>query len=82
MSRRTTKLLKAALSALDYTGADRLAAPFTAGDGVIFMLHQVLPGEPRAFEPNGILKVTPEFLDSVIRQVRASGFDIVSLDDV
>lgn len=82
MSRHTTSLLKAALSALHYTGAARLAAPFTSGDGVIFMLHQVVPAAPRAFEPNGILKVTPEFLDGVIRQVRAGGFEIVPLDDV
>lgn len=26
------------------------------------MLHQVMPGTPRAFEPDGILKVTPEVL--------------------
>lgn len=82
MSRRTTKVLKVALSALHYSGADRLAAPFTRGDGVIFMLHQVMPGARREFDPNGILKVTPEFLDGVIRQVRDSGFEIVALDDV
>lgn len=82
MSRRTTKALQAALSALHYSGADRLAAPLTRGDGVIFMLHQVMPGARRGFDPNGILKVTPEFLDGVIRQVRDSGFEIISLDDV
>jgi peptidoglycan/xylan/chitin deacetylase (PgdA/CDA1 family) len=82
MSRRSTKLFKAALSALHYTGADGLIAPFTAGNGVIFMLHQVTPEAPRDFEPNRILKVTPKFLDSVIVQVRASGFDIIGLDDV
>jgi peptidoglycan/xylan/chitin deacetylase (PgdA/CDA1 family) len=82
MSGRKTKILRAVLSVLHCTGADRLAAPFTGGDGVIFMLHQVVPGARRGFEPNGILKVTPEFLDGVIRQVRDSGFEIVSLDDV
>jgi peptidoglycan/xylan/chitin deacetylase (PgdA/CDA1 family) len=82
MPRRSTKLFKAALSALHYTGADGLIAPFTAGNGVIFMLHQVTPDAPREFEPNRILKVTPEFLESVIVQVRQSGFDIVALDDV
>lgn len=82
MSRRSTKLLKAALSALHYTGADGLIAPFTAGNGVIFMLHHVVPEAPRDFEPNGILKVTPDFLESVIREVREEGFDFVSLDEV
>ena len=82
MSRRTTSLLKAALSALHYTGADHLAAPYVGGDGVILMLHQVTQERPRDFEPNGILKVTPDFLDSVIREVRAAGFEIIALDDV
>ena len=82
MSRRTTKLMKAALAALHYTGADGLIAPFTAGNGVIFMLHHVVPDAPRDFEPNGILKVTPAFLESVILQVRNAGFDIIGLDDV
>lgn len=82
MSRRTTEVLKAALSALHYSGAARVASPFTRGDGVIFMLHQVMPGARRGFDPNGILKVTPDFLDSVIREVRDSGFEIVALDDV
>lgn len=82
MSRRSTQLLKAALSALHYSGADGLIAPYTSGDGVIFMLHHVTPEAPRAFEPNGILKVTPDFLDAVIRQVKAAGFDCIALDEV
>ena len=76
MSKRSTQLLKAALSALYYTGADGLTAPFTRGDGVIFMLHRVTPEPVREFEPNRILKVTPEFLDNVVRQVTEAGFDL------
>ncbi len=82
MSRRSTKFLKAALSALHYSGADGLAAPFFSGKGVIFMLHHVVPEAPREFEPNGILKITPEFLETVIRQVLDSGFECISMDDV
>ena len=77
MSRRTTKILKAVLSALHYSGADSMIAPFTRGIGAIFMLHHVNPEEPGRFEPNRILKVTPQFLEVVIRQVRASGFEII-----
>ena len=82
MSRRSTTLLKAALTALHYTGADGLMAPYTSGNGVIFMLHHVTPEAPRAFEPNRILKITPAFLDATIRQVRDAGFDFVAMDDV
>lgn len=82
MTKRSTRLLKAALSALHFTGADGLIAPFTSGKGVIFMLHHVTPDEGGAYAPNGILKVTPDFLESVIVQVKAAGFDCISLDDV
>lgn len=82
MTKRSTKLFKAALSALHYSGADGLIAPFTAGNGVIFMLHQVTPEAPEAFEPNRILKITPAFLESVIFQVREAGFEIIGMDDV
>lgn len=81
MSRRSTKLLKAVLSTLHYTGADSVIAPFTRGIGAILMLHHVRPDRPDSFEPNRILKVTPDFLEQAIRQVRVSGFEIVSLDE-
>jgi hypothetical protein len=81
MSRRTTRILKAVLSTLHYSGADSMIAPFTRGIGAIFMLHHVNPEKPGRFEPNRILKITPQFLELVIRQVRQSGFEIVSLDE-
>ncbi|WP_424594368.1 polysaccharide deacetylase family protein [Bradyrhizobium sp.] len=46
------------------------------------MLHHVTPVAPRAFEPNGILKVTPGFLETVITVVKTAGFDCIGLDDV
>lgn len=82
MSRPSTHFLKAALSALYYSGADGLAAPFTRGDGIIFMLHRVTPEPVGPFEPNRILKVTPDFLDHVLRQVIEAGFDLLSLDEI
>ena len=71
MSRRTTRLLKAGLSALHFSGADSVIAPFTRGIGAVFMLHHVNPEKPARFEPNRILRVTPQFLELVIRQVRS-----------
>src|SRR5262245_27484630 len=80
MSRRIT-FLKAVLSALHYSGADAMIAPLTRGIGAIFMLQHVRPEKPSSFEPNRILEVTPDFLEQVITQVIASGFEIVSLDE-
>ena len=78
-----TAMMKAALSGLYHTGAHRLLAPYTQGVGLIFTLHQVRPEpEPqKAFAPNRILEVTPDFLDAVIDQVQEAGLDIVSLDE-
>ena len=82
MSRRTTRYVKAALSALHYSGTGGLLAPVTGGLGAIFMLHQVGPETPNDFSPNRILKVTPDFLDLTIRQTMESGFDILSMDEI
>jgi peptidoglycan/xylan/chitin deacetylase (PgdA/CDA1 family) len=59
-----------------------MMAPLTRGDGVIFMLHHVSPEPPQEFEPNRILRITPDFLGSVVRQVIDSGFDVLSLDEL
>ncbi len=73
--------LKAALRTLYYTRLDHLFAPMTKSDGVIFMLHHVLPGEPDAFAPNRILRITPEFLTVVVEHVLDRDFECVSLDE-
>lgn len=79
----TTKadILKAGLSALYYSRAHRLLAPYARGVGLIFTLHQVCPATGGDFQPNRILQVTPEFLDAVCEQVTTLGFDPVSLDE-
>ncbi|MBS0242299.1 MAG: polysaccharide deacetylase family protein [Proteobacteria bacterium] len=81
MSRRSRAFLKAALSALHYSGADRMLAPMTRGVGVIFTLHRVRPAT-EGFGPNRILEISPEFLDETIRLVLDRGFEVLSLDDV
>jgi peptidoglycan/xylan/chitin deacetylase (PgdA/CDA1 family) len=82
MSLHSKALIKATLSALYYSGAGRLLSPLTRGAGVIFMLHHVRPEPPQEFEPNRILKVTPDFLDGVISHVLEAGFEVLALDQV
>ena len=81
MGQTTTALLRSVLAAIHYSGAGRMLAPLTRGDGAVFMLHHVSPEPIEAFAPNGVLTVTPAYLESVIEHVRAAGFDIVSLDE-
>ncbi|HJU31647.1 MAG TPA: polysaccharide deacetylase family protein [Hyphomicrobiaceae bacterium] len=80
MSRRT-RLFKATLSALHFSGADSMIAPLTRGVGAILALRRVQPPVPGDVTPNRTSKVTPEFLEQVIVQVGASGFEVVSLDE-
>lgn len=78
-------IFKAGLDTLYYTGAYRALAPSWQGVGAILMLHHVKPeaGESRKkrFAPNGILEVSPDFLDSVIRRLKSLDIDIISLDE-
>ena len=81
MSTISTLALKAGLAALQYSGAARLLRPLTGGTGAILMLHHVLLDKPAGFAPNQLLQITPDFLDSVIREVRRQGYDTVSLSE-
>jgi peptidoglycan/xylan/chitin deacetylase (PgdA/CDA1 family) len=78
-----TAMMKAAMAGLYHTGAHRLLAPYTQGTGLIFTLHHVRPesAKLKAFAPNRILEVTPEFLDAVLDQVEDAGLDVITLDE-
>jgi peptidoglycan/xylan/chitin deacetylase (PgdA/CDA1 family) len=76
------KVISLGLNAIGRSGAARLAARWTAGLGAVLMFHHVRPYEPRPFEPNRILEITPEFLDAVLARVTALGYEIVPLADV
>lgn len=70
------------LRAFAVTRFDRLAAPYLAGRGVILTMHHVWRGRTMLFQPNRILEISPDFLQSVIRMIRAEGLDICHLDEV
>ena len=52
------------------------------GVGAIMTLHHVRPPRRGRFQPNRLLEVTPAFFESVIRRLRRSGVDLVSLDEM
>ena len=74
-------LMRTALATLYHSGGHRLLAPITRGLGAILMLHRVSPQPAAAFDPNGTLRVMPDFLDGAIRLARAEGYECVSLDE-
>ncbi len=85
MKNLKSNVIKRGLDTLYFTGAYKALASGWQGVGAIFMLHHVRKGadgdHDSRFAPNGILEITPEFLDAVIAHVKALGLDIVSLDE-
>ena len=66
-------LIRLSLNALSLSGAPRWlpAAPDAAG--FIVTLHHVRPARLSPFDPNGLLSVTPEFLDRLLGHLSAAG---------
>lgn len=75
------KAFSAAFTAIAATGADRWGRGVAQGKGAILTLHHVRPAPPGGFRPNGLLEITPDFLDRALTLIRAEGYDIVSLDE-
>ncbi|MCL4765090.1 MAG: polysaccharide deacetylase family protein [Hyphomicrobiaceae bacterium] len=72
-------IFRQAAIAMGATRADRLVGRRYRGLGAIFILHSVVDDrQEHLFDP---LRTGARFLDAVIRQVRAEGTDIVTLDE-
>ncbi len=75
-------IIRGALELLYFSGAHAALKPFVGGVGVILTLHHVRPPRPGRFQPNRILEITPRFLTRVVKLLRRSGLDLVSLDEM
>jgi peptidoglycan/xylan/chitin deacetylase (PgdA/CDA1 family) len=73
------RVFRTGLTALSVTGAARLLSAKTRGLGAVLMFHHVRPARPRAFDPHGILEITPEFLDATLQHVKMRGYDIIPI---
>ncbi len=73
---------RTAMETLYFSGAHLLMRPLLGGVGAILTLHHVRPPRPDRFQPNRLLEVTPRFFERVIRRLRRSGADLVSLDEM
>lgn len=74
-------LIRNALVLLKTSGLARALSPWTSGRGIIFTLHHVRPAAKKQFNPNGMLEITPEFLDEILQYFKDQKIDIVSLDE-
>jgi peptidoglycan/xylan/chitin deacetylase (PgdA/CDA1 family) len=70
------------MEALYFSGAHVLLRPWLGGVGAVMTLHHVRPPRRDAFQPNRLLEVNPDFFERVIRRLRRSGADLVSLDEM
>ncbi len=75
------QILVAGMQAFHACKLHRVAPPFMAGVGTILTFHHVRPARRDGFQPNRHLEVGPAFLDTLITRIRASGDEIVSLDE-
>jgi peptidoglycan/xylan/chitin deacetylase (PgdA/CDA1 family) len=75
-------IIRGGLESLYFTGAYIAFKPFVAGVGAILTLHHVRPPRPGRFQPNRLLEITPRFLSRVVKSLRRSQVDIVSLDEM
>ena len=75
-------IIRTGLETLYFTGMHHLMRPLLGGVGIILTLHHVRPRRPEAFQPNHLLEVTPEFFERLLRRLKNSGLDVISLDEM
>lgn len=75
-------IIRGGLEALYVSGAHVLARPVLGGLGAILTLHSVRPQRSERFQPNRLLEIAPSFLEEIIRHLRRSRVDLVSLDEM
>jgi peptidoglycan/xylan/chitin deacetylase (PgdA/CDA1 family) len=67
---------------LYFTGLHHWMRPLVGGVGSILTLHHVRPPRKEAFQPNRLLEVTPIFFEAVLRRLKRSRIDVITLDEM
>jgi peptidoglycan/xylan/chitin deacetylase (PgdA/CDA1 family) len=75
-------IIRTGLETLYFSGMHHLMRPMLGGVGAILTFHHVRPPRRDAFQPNRLLEVTPVFFEGVLRRLRRSRRDIISLDEM
>jgi peptidoglycan/xylan/chitin deacetylase (PgdA/CDA1 family) len=75
-------IIRGGLESLYFSGAHVALKPLVGGAGAILTLHHVRPPRPDRFQPNRLLEVTPRFLARVVKLLRRSRVDVISLDEM
>lgn len=76
------KMIGATLESLSAIHADRWLPMPSNMAGFVVTLHHVRPAGYSEFDPNGLLSISPEFLDLFIAQFQSEGWEFVSVDEL
>lgn len=77
------RLLDVFINLMKHTKLYRLFCPFFVGNGVIIVLHRVLPEKPNLrITANSRIEITPQFLEQLITFFLEKKYEVVSLDTV
>ncbi len=82
MSSLRHRLFAAGFAAASAVRANEWLRPLARGCGIILTFHHVRPWRERAFAPNRLLEITPEFLDRTLTTLKELGFELIALDDL
>jgi peptidoglycan/xylan/chitin deacetylase (PgdA/CDA1 family) len=75
-------IIRTGMETLYFSGLHHAMRPFVGGLGTILTLHHVRPARTSRFQPNRLLEITPEFFEKLLRRLRRSRQDIISLDEM
>jgi peptidoglycan/xylan/chitin deacetylase (PgdA/CDA1 family) len=89
MASTRVTLMKSALKTMHALNIHSMMRPLSEGLGMILTLHRVRPaveldaelGAHPDFNPNGLLEITPDFLDATLEALKAQGLAMISLDE-
>ena len=75
-------IIRGGFETLYFSGLYHVMRPFVGGLGVILTLHHVRPQRPDRFQPSRLLEVSPEFFENLLRLLRGTRRDLISLDEM
>lgn len=76
------QLIRGSLDLLSLTRATRWLPRPDEVSGFAITLHHVRPKQPAAFDPNGLLSITPDFLDTLLGHLKQRGWRFVSVHEL
>ena len=82
MSGLNQSIIRGGLESLYFSGAHVALRPLIGGVGAILALRHVRPPRTERFQPNRALEVTPQFFGRMVRRLRQSRLDLISLDEM